>query len=173
MSPAGDQARKISEALARALTVPWSRSIAIAGLLALLASMGGGWGTAVGQTAGPPPARSGSGASGASPYQAVTPPPASEYRPAAIGPAPTTSQAPLAGDAGPSPEAPFISTPVSTAAAAAGVPVSSSPTPAEPPAAPTPGSPTENGALAWWPMGIGAVAVALAVGAWERRRRRR
>ena len=50
--------------------------------LTLLASMGGGWGDALGQTAGPPPTRLPAGSSSFPSYAPVAPPPASEYRPA-------------------------------------------------------------------------------------------
>ncbi len=52
----------------------------IAGMVALLASLGGGWGSALGQTAGPPPTRLPSGVDGSPSYPVVTPPPAAEYR---------------------------------------------------------------------------------------------
>ncbi len=60
----------------RGLTV----SLISALVLALVASLGGGWGEALGQTAGPPPSLQNSGAPSA-PGDGVVPPPATDYRP--------------------------------------------------------------------------------------------
>jgi hypothetical protein len=54
--------------------------LAIMGLLVLLAAVGGDWGTAAGQTAGPPPAPRGAAESAAPGGPAVAPPPAPDYR---------------------------------------------------------------------------------------------
>ena len=57
------------------------KGLIVAAVVALLASAGGSWGVAFGQTAPPPPGR----APGAPSWPTVAPPPASQYRPAPQG----------------------------------------------------------------------------------------
>lgn len=173
-------------------------SLLIAGVVALLASLGGGWGDALGQTAGPPPTRPPSGAA-ASPGDGVVPLPAPDYRP--LQPrqvVPPQQQAPIVVPQAPASQPTATALPTATpvpATATANPMVAASPTarpshtpmpspsiaatvtapPASAAAQPPASGPASIADMGWLSRpalaGAAAVAAALVGVLWARRRR--
>lgn len=151
----------------------WASLIA-AGALALLATLGGGWGIALGQTAGPPPTRPPAGSPPIAPV--VTPPPGTEYRPATLAPAPGPQLQPSAIPTSPRP-APSL-TPLPSPLATSSPAASPDPTTARtggglaapvapsPEARATPGSSEDDRSREVLWVALGGVAAAGAAGFW-------
>ncbi len=143
-------------------------SIALASAIAILASLGGYWGEALGQTAGIPPTRLPAGATPGVSQPDVTPPPAGGYRPAA-------PEATMAAPGGPTAATSTRLAPAPELQLTATVVLTGSPSPSgavTPRATATPPSPTGPQSLpvAVVAMGIAAVAGIAALSFWYIRR---